>query len=312
MPPTNNLVALCIRPSGRDINDLTTAECSHLTGGRPDADGVAPCQTVSQIPHAAYMRMGLRRLAQAPTFDGLLDAIQHADFDGTAFRVDTLCLSGQFPHSEMQTVIEVANHIRFYPNLKAPQHRFLVVAQTDTFWFGEILTETTQSYVPHIEKPYHVSSSLPARMARALVNLVAPTATSLIDPCCGTGSILLEAHSLGLQTYGADNNPKIAGMARRNLAHFGYPPAVDYTDMRQWTRRAAALVTDLPYGKRLPSANAIIPALLAHAIHLAPVAVYVAGNDIRAWLTDAGYRDIATYRIVKHNGFTRYIHRALR
>lgn len=307
---TPDLVALCIRPPGRDINELIAAECEQLTGGRPDGDGVALCRTITHIPHAAYVRMGLRRIAQAPTFDGLLDAIQGAHFDGTDFRVDCLTLSGTFPHSEIRTIVEVANRIPFYPNLETPQHRFLVVAQTGAFWCGEILTETAQSYVPHSAKPYHVSSSLPARMARALVNLVAPPATSLIDPCCGTGSILIEAHALGLQTYGADNNPKIAGMGRKNLTHFNYAPTIDYADARSWTRTADALVTDLPYGKRLLSADAIIPSILAHARTLAPVAVYVAGRNIHAWLANAGYDDIAVYRIIKHNGFTRYVHHA--
>ncbi len=304
------LVALCSRAASGEVNDLIAAECKTLTGGTPDADGIAPCSTLDNIPQAAYVRMGLRRIAQAPSFDGLLYAIRQAPIEAPDFRIDTLELSGKLPISNMEAVVAAANQIFFYPNLKSPKHHLLLVAQAETFWLGEILAESTRDYARHTDKPYHVSSSLDARLARALVNLVSPSAHSLIDPCCGTGSILLEAHALGIETHGADYNPKMVGMARHNLEHFGYPPSVELADAREWPRTAEALVTDLPYGRRLESAEAMIPAILAHTVQLAPLAVYVAGKDISPTLKAVGYRNIEVLRIIKHNNFIRYIHRA--
>ena len=305
-----HLIALCIRTNIGETNDLIAAECESLTGARPDADGVAVCHTLDYIPQAAYVRMGLRRIAHAPTFDKLLEAIRQAAPQMPDFRIEAMTLSGRFPLPEMQAVIAAADQILFYPNLKAPKHRLLLVAQNTGFWLGEILVEPAQDYARHSDKPYHVSSSLPARIARALINLVTPPARSLVDPCCGTGSILLEAHALGLEAHGADYNPKIMSMARRNLEHFGYVPAVDYADARAWSRTADALVTDLPYGRRLEPADAILPDILAHTVRLAPVAVYVAGDDISRNLAVAGYREIEVLRIIKHNNFIRYVHRA--
>lgn len=304
-------VALCIRLPGSEVNEVIAAECAALTGGQPDADGVALCHTLDDIPQAAYVRTGLRRVAHAATFAALLVAIRHASLNAPDFRIDALQLSGQFPVSELEAVVAASDQILFRPNLRKPQHRFLLAAQADGFWLGEILVESGQGYACHRRKPYHVSSSLDARLARALVNLVAPQAHSLIDPCCGTGSILLEAHSLGLETYGADANPKMMSMARRNLEHFGHHPQVDCADVREWSRTADALVTDLPYGHRLESVDAIIPDILFHARRLAPTAVYVAGDDISHLLASVGYRQIEVLRIVKHNSFIRYVHRAV-
>ncbi len=304
-------MALCIRLPGSEVNEVIAAECVALTGGRPDADGVALCRSLDSIPQAAYVRTGLRRVAQAVTFEELLDMIQRASLNAPDFRIDALQLSGQFPMPEMEAIVAASNRIPFHPNLREPRHRFLLAAQAGGFWLGEVLVESAHGYVRHRRKPCHVSSSLDARLARALVNLVALQARSLADPCCGTGSILLESHALGLETYGADANPKMMSMARRNLLHFGHHPQVECADARAWSRTADALVTDLPYGHRLESVDAIIPDILVHARQLAPVAIFVAGDDISHYLAAAGYRDIEVLHVIKHNSFVRYVHRAI-
>ncbi len=303
-------VALCIHTRSNEINELIAAECQHLTGGWPDDDGVAWCHSPEHIPRAAYVRMGLRCLAQAPTFAELLAGLREMAFDLDDFRVDALSLSARFPMPRQEAAVIAADAIRCRANVSAPRHHLLLVAQRHTCWIGEILVEATQSYLPHTTKPCHVSSALEARVARALVNLVVPPARTLIDPCCGSGSLLLEAAALGLTAYGADSNPRMVRMAQRNLLHFGYAPHVELADAREWQRTADALVTDLPYGRQLASAEASIPAILAHAASLAPWAVFVAGEEISALLAMAGYRHIETYRLIKPNGFTRYVHRA--
>ncbi|MBN2392689.1 MAG: hypothetical protein JXR84_18305 [Anaerolineae bacterium] len=308
--PASDLVAICVRTRSNEVNELIAAECEYLTGGRPDAEGVAVCQTVEHIHRAAYVRTGLRRIAQATTFADLLDVLRQTPLNLDDFRVDALYLSARFPIPQQEAVVAAANAIHCRANLAAPRHRLLLVAQRETFWIGEILAEATQSYVPHLKKPCHVSISLEARIARALVNLVVPPAGTLIDPCCGTGSILLEAVALGLTAYGADRNPKMAHMAQRNLLHFGYPPRVVCADARVWTQTADALVTDVPYGRQLEFAEDDLPAILASSARLAPLAVYVAGSDITPQLTAVGYGDIEVLRLVKPNGFTRYVHRA--
>jgi tRNA G10 N-methylase Trm11 len=187
-----------------------------------------------------------------------------------------------------------------------------VAAQADRLWFGEILAEPARDYRLHDTKPYRTSSSLPARLARALVNLVAPPAGSILDPFCGTGSILLEACALGLHAYGVDNNIKMRGMSRRNLAHFDYAATVELGDAQECTQRADAIVSDLPYGRLLEQDTAALRQVLGHTAGLAPQAVYLAEQDITPWLVDAGYARVACYRVRKHHSMSRYVHHAWR
>jgi predicted RNA methylase len=307
-PAELGLAAICVR---NPHNGLIAAECVHLTGGHPQQDGFAFCQRVTLIPQAAYLRTGLRLLAQGSTLDDLLSAVAQADFQAEDFRIDFLSLSGQNHLRPRRSVIALANVIPFYPNLDNPQNRFLLIERQQRLWFAQVLSECQYSFQQHDAKPYRTSTSLSSQLARALVNLVTPQARSLIDPCCGTGSILLEAHLLGLQTYGADANRETAWRARQNLAHFGYQVVVDHVEIQGCQRKADGLVTDLPYGRLLKTDENAIRSILDHGVKLAPLAVYVAGHDISAWLTAAGYDEIEVFTVNKHDRVVRYVHRAV-
>jgi len=305
----DELRVVCTRLSG---NELVAAECAALTGGLPDAEGVAICQHLDLVPRAAFLTLGVRGLAEALTLDDLCARIAILPVDADRFRVEYLSLWPQNPLPKPQVVLAVANALQAYPDLSDPQHRFLVAAQANRLWFGEILAEPARDYRLHDAKPYRTSSSLPARLARALVNLVAPPAQSILDPFCGTGSILLEAGTLGLPAYGLDHNIKMVGMSRRNLAHFGYPAQVTLGEALACTQTADAIVTDLPYGRLLEQDRDALRRVLHHTVQLAPQAVYLAEEDITRWLQDAGYARVECYRVRKHHTMSRFVHHAWR
>jgi predicted RNA methylase len=294
------------------VNELVAAECAALTGGIPDAQGVAVCQRLDLLPRAAFLTLGVRCLAEAPALDDLCAQIAALQMGAERFRVETLSLWPINPLPKPQVVLAVANALPAYPDLVNPQHRFLVAAQADRLWFGAILAEPTRDYRRHDTKPYRTSSSLSARLARALVNLVSPPAQTILDPFCGTGSILLEAAALGLHAFGSDHNLKMVGMSRRNLAQFGYSVSVELGDAQDCTQTADAIVTDLPYGRQLEQDQAALRQVLHHNIQLAPQAVYLAQEDVTPWLLDAGYARIACYRVRKHRSMSRFVHHAWR
>ena len=306
-PDNANLAAICVRIPG---NGLIAAECVNLTGGIPDSDGFALCHNLAYIPQAAYVRTGLNILACGSTLVDLQKVVAQKVFSADEFRIEFCSLSRENQVSPRHAILAIADSIPYYPNLDHPKHRFLLIERDTGLWFGEIMTECKHTYRSHEEKPYSISSSLPSRMSRALINQVIPQARSLLDPCCGTGSILLEAQSLGMQAYGVDQNKRMVGMARKNLAHFGYDVRVEHADARTCQQTADALVTNLPYGRFLVANENIIQAILARGRMLAPVAIYVTEQNIVDWLVIAGYRDIKVYPVNKHDGFVRYVHKA--
>ncbi len=301
-----SLLALCIRQVG---NELIAAECASLTGGVPAPDGVAVCATLEYVVQAAYVKTGLRLIATAPTLPDLVEVVRQTAFDAQDFEIEVLRLSNRLNLHKRECEIALADAIRANPNLDAPQHRFLLVIRDEGLYLGEIVAETASTYARHDRKPYRTSASLPSRIARAMINLVAPPARSILNLCCGSGSLLLEACALGLDAYGVDWNWRMVEMSRQNLAHFGYRATVERGDAREVARTADAVVADLPYGLRLVFSEAVVRDILAHAARLAPVGVFAAGAEITPWLAEAGYVDLRVYHVPKHAGLTRYVYR---
>lgn len=310
----DELRVICAQMRG---NELVAPECQSLTGGLPDPSGVAVCQTLDGVPRSAYVRTGLRCYAEAPTLEELTAQIAAAPLDADGFQIDFLRMDESCPVGKQEAVVAAANAINTYPDLHNPRHRFLLVAQPGRLWFGEILAETQASFKQHDAKPYRTSSSLPSRLARALVNLVhgpgEGAITSILDPFCGSGSILLEAQALGLAARGVDRNFKMTGMTRLNLAYFGYKGEVLRGNALNCPFEADAIVTDLPYGRLLEDISTTdgLPAILRHLRGLAPRAVYLAEQDLSALISAAGYEDIQVYRVRKHERMSRFVHVAL-
>jgi tRNA G10 N-methylase Trm11 len=300
-------LAVCSRLPG---NELIAAECEALTGGKSDENGIAACQRVDLIAQSAFIQRGVQLLASADCLEALVELIARQSLQAEDFRIELLRFSNSLPVQRQEAILAIANTLQTTPNLDEPQHRFLLLARKDRLEFGEILTECQHAYMLHATKPYHTSSSLDARLARGMVNLVMPRVQTILDPCCGTGSILLEAQALGLEVFGSDLNRRMVGMAQKNLAHYGYRAEIIPMDARQSQQTADAVVTDLPYGLMQVMVRENLLAILANCANLAPVGVFAAGQDITPWLAEAGYEAIEVFQVKKRSAFTRYIHRA--
>lgn len=102
-------------------------------------------------------------------------------------------------------------------------------------------------------RPFSPPVTLQPREARTWVNLsgIRP-GERLLDPFCGSGSILLEAGLMGSRIYGSDVDGRMLKGCKRNLENFGLDSVlkksnIDVAD-EKWDRKFDAIVTDPPYG----------------------------------------------------------------
>ena len=305
MTGTGNYYALTICDKG---NELVAAECTALTGARPAEDGFVQCASTDGIERAAYLRFGAVWLAYALTLDALLDEIAALHMQAEAFRVEIVMLPGGVSVPGFATMTAVADLIDGDPQLVAPRQRLVVVSRQDGFWFGEILTTADGVWKRHDEKPLRTSSSLPSRLCRAIVNLAVRPGDVVLNPCCGTGSFLLEAASMGAEVYGIDHNPKMIWMSRKNAAHFGYAAVVEQGEAKGWGRRGDVLLADLPYDRNCKTTDANVREIIESSVALAPRSVFVAEIDLTVWLSEAGYSNVSVYKAPKTPRFTRFVH----
>ena len=96
---------------------------------------------------------------------------------------------------------------------------------------------------------------LPPQLARAMVNLGTggDAATSVYDPFCGSGNLLLESAALGHRTFGSDLAEAAVADSRKNLEWLGGPGKWDVTVRDATTARPGdpvdAIVTEGDLGQ---------------------------------------------------------------
>jgi len=110
------------------------------------------------------------------------------------------------------------------------------------------LSHDFESRKPHKRPGFHPTSLSP-KVAAAMINITGAM-SSVWDPFCGTGGILLEAGLMGLKAVGSDLDKKMLELAEKNLKHYG---VINFRLVRgnafSLNIRAEAIVSDLPYGK---------------------------------------------------------------
>lgn len=99
------------------------------------------------------------------------------------------------------------------------------------------------------KRPFFMPSVILPKFARALVNLSCAK-ENLLDPMCGTGSIIIEALLMNVEAFGLDIYEKIAKGCMQNLKFYGLNGNVFVGDARAMPfkdRSFEAIVTDYPY-----------------------------------------------------------------
>jgi 23S rRNA G2445 N2-methylase RlmL len=86
-------------------------------------------------------------------------------------------------------------------------------------------------------------------VAAAMVRLAGGPGGVLLDPCCGSGTILVEAARAGWYAHGADLDPDAARTARRN-ARAATVPVADARRLPIRDGSVAACVSNLPFGQQ--------------------------------------------------------------
>lgn len=111
---------------------------------------------------------------------------------------------------------------------------------------------------PLHRRPYKQSNlpgSLKPTVAAAMLTLAGVlTGGTVLDPCCGAGTILIEAALSGAEASGGDADPTALDAARQNAALAGVTLSVEAWDARQLplgSRSAPLVVTNLPWGRQV-------------------------------------------------------------
>jgi tRNA (guanine10-N2)-dimethyltransferase len=172
-------------------------------------------------------------------------------FAGRAKKVHGSC-NEHNPCSQKEFERMIGTMIAGPVSLKNPDVEYRAILSEDRCYFGKVLfTFERGSYDarnPGKRDFFHPGVMMP-RMARTLVNIAGVQQGDIVlDPFCGTGGILIEAHLLGARTIGSDFDPLMIGGSRQNIPGSDLMLA-DATRLPCCDHLVDAVVTDFPYGQ---------------------------------------------------------------
>lgn len=113
--------------------------------------------------------------------------------------------------------------------------------------------------------------------------------TTILDGCCGVGTIILEASYSGFNIEGNDINPKTHQHALLNIKHFNYNAKVSNLDMCELSKKYDSIILDLPYNLYSFSERETIEKIINKASQLAQRLIIVSTHDIKLAIQQAGF-----------------------
>lgn len=248
------------------------------------------------IDRSPFIKTKLTVLASGATLDDIVPFAQKLTYDGETFRVLSLNSAAlgdepKQPFPERQLAERtLGNVIPGEPDLKHADCVFGIV-KVDGAWHFGTLEKTEPMWLKHQVKPHSYSTALGTRLARALVNIAAPRPEGLtmIDPCCGIGTVLVEALSMDIPILGRDMNWFVAQGSRKNIAHFGYEGTVELGPIEDVTEHYDVAIIDMPYNLFTSASYEEQYAIVKEARRIADRVVFVAIEPMDDMFNEAGF-----------------------
>lgn len=192
-------------------------------------------------------------------------------------------------------------------DLHNPDELYAVVPYGGRWYFG-LYTKSEPIWFKHMQKPREYSTALSTRVARAVANIAVPRPEGIraIDPCCGIGTVLVEALSMGINIVGRDINPLVCVGSRENIAHFGLTGDVRKSAIEDITEDYDVAIIDLPYNLYTHASWEEQFTILKHARRIAKKVIIVTIESMDERLESVGFQ-IIDRCITKKQQFSREI-----
>ncbi|MDX1771108.1 MAG: RNA methyltransferase [Planococcaceae bacterium] len=175
-------------------------------------------------------------------------------------------------------------------------------------WYFGLYEKNEAVWLHHQKKPREYSTALSTRVARAVANIAVPNPQGIkaIDPCCGIGTVLVEALSMGIDIVGRDINPLVVLGSRENIAHFGLTGDVDLGPIAEVKETYDVTIIDMPYNLYTHATPEEQLSILKSARPFSKKLVVVTIENIDHMIKDAGF-DIIDRCVAKKGIFSREI-----
>ncbi|HEY5575853.1 MAG TPA: hypothetical protein VIK34_03955 [Clostridiaceae bacterium] len=310
-----------VKNNCRSVQYLYTTNCSTLERGLCQLEvkclfGIEPDKkdfftNIYVSPsRSPFIKHCISILYTAPSLEELQSKITADKLWAQKYKVYYINLEGEIPsyHDSKTAEREVGKCIIGEAEFDTPTTVF-GITKREGFWIFGYCESNDYRWKKHKIKPFSYSNSLSVEVSRALVNIAVPFigSTTLIDPCCGVGTVVVEALDQGIEVEGYELNISIGWNAKKNLEYFGFESVITVGDMHTIDKLYDAAVLDLPYGVFTSIKPVEQLSLIKHTRKIAHRAVIITFEEMSEIISGCGFRITDACTVAKGK-FTRHIY----
>ncbi|MBA9027466.1 TRM11 family SAM-dependent methyltransferase [Peribacillus huizhouensis] len=260
-----------------------------------------------------FIKERIEVLFEGNDLSEILDQVQSIELYESTFKVNFVKIndldkSEKIEYKERRSIerelgLRINGEFDFYQ----PDYEYGIVTMAGRWYFGNY-RKSESIWFHHQKKPHEYSTALSTRVARAITNIAIPNPDGVqaIDPCCGIGTVLVEALSMGIDIVGRDINPQIIEGINENLRYFGFEGDVSCGPISEISEYYDVAIIDLPYNLYTHTTLENQLSILKHARRIARKVVVISIETIDQMIEDTGL-EIIDRCIAKKGLFSRQI-----
>ena len=252
------------------------------------------CINPSRSP---FIKERIEVLFEGDELADILSQVEAVKMNDSTFKVIFVKINGldsseQADFQEKREIErQIGSIIEGEADVHSPDITFGLMPFGGRWYFGKYL-QSEAIWFQHLKKPREYSTALSTRVARAVSNIAVPNPEGIkaIDPCCGIGTVLVEALSMGIDIVGRDINPLVVLGSRENIAHFGLTGDVDLGPIAEVENMYDVAIIDMPYNLYTHATPADQLAILKHARPFTEKLLVVTIETIDHMVQEAGFQ----------------------
>lgn len=296
-PIMNTKLPLFIYTYGYRIEETELCQLEMRTFfGEHSDSGIVMSKVDVHPDRSPFMRERLEVLFEGDALEQIFEQVKGIELKDDTFKVifikmNDLAPEDKIEYDEQRSIEhEIGVYIDGEADVRHPDHVFGIITLGGRWYFGKYI-KSKALWLTHMKKPRNYSIALSTRVARAVANIAVPepAGVSAIDPCCGIGTVLVEALSMGINMVGRDSNHFVVQGTRENLDHFNFQTEVVCGPISEVTSHYDTAVVDMPYNHFSHTTPEAQLSLLQHTRRIADKAVIVTVGAIDEWIKESGF-----------------------
>ncbi len=291
-------------------NDVVQYEMSRIFNLEIQSQWIFSDQDIN--PNKSYyINYKIEILCEADSPDILVDRVAELKLKFEGFKIEFVDVKSSVLEYEKRIdyCIQLADQIEGYGQMKNPNVTFVVTKVNNCWYFGK-LTRNDRSFENHQVKIHSYSHAMSCELSRTLVNILCgQESPRIIDPCCGIGTVLVEALDLGYQIVGTELIWSVAEKAKQNLQAIGMPDVVTNCDMHLINEQYDASILDIPYGLMSTTTPELQTGLITKCYEISNRLLLISNEEMTALIDQTKWKIKKVIKIPKVNShFKRYVY----